>query len=72
MEHFLTKLKIDNLRHLKNIDIVLSETERQHLLLTGKNGSGKTSVIEALRDCLTASVISKNPVSDCRKPQGSS
>ena len=61
MEHFLTKLKIDNLRHLKNIDIVLSETERQHLLLTGKNGSGKTSVLEALRDCLTASVISKNP-----------
>ena len=61
MEHFLTKLQIDNLRHLKNIDIKLSKTERQHLLLTGKNGSGKTSVLEALRDCLTVSVMDKKP-----------
>lgn len=59
MEHFLTKLQIDNLRHLKNIDIKLSETNRQHLLLTGKNGSGKTSVLEAMKDCLTVSVIDK-------------
>ncbi len=62
MEHFITKLKIDNLRHLKNIDIILSDTERQHLLLTGKNGSGKTSVLDALAKCLTAAIMGKpNP-----------
>lgn len=61
MEHFITKLKIDNLRHLKNIDIILSDTERQHLLLTGKNGSGKTLVLNALAETLTVSVLGKKP-----------
>jgi predicted ATPase len=29
---------------------VLSDTKRKHLIITGKNGSGKTSVLEAMRD----------------------
>lgn len=37
------------MRHLKNIEIPLSETSPKHLILTGKNGSGKTSVLEAIR-----------------------
>lgn len=60
MEHFLTKIHIEKLRHLENIDIVLSDTERRHLLLTGKNGSGKTSLLEVLPDCLAAAVMDKN------------
>ena len=43
MEHFITEIHIDKLRHLENIEIKLSNETRQHLLLTGKNGSGKTS-----------------------------
>jgi predicted ATP-binding protein involved in virulence len=35
---------------LEEIDIQLSDTERKHLILTGKNGSGKTSVLEKLRE----------------------
>lgn len=47
---FVTKLHINRVRHLTNIDIALSNTERKHLILTGKNGSGKTSLLEAVRD----------------------
>ena len=46
---FITKLHINNVRHLKDIEIPISETERKHLILTGKNGSGKTSTLEAIR-----------------------
>ena len=47
---FITKIHIEKVRHLENVDIVLSETSRKHLILTGKNGSGKTSLINALRE----------------------
>jgi predicted ATP-binding protein involved in virulence len=53
MEHFITKIKIEKVRHLENIEICLSETERRHLLITGKNGSGKTSLLEAVRETLS-------------------
>ncbi|MCU0426826.1 MAG: AAA family ATPase [Candidatus Kapabacteria bacterium] len=49
---FITKLTIDNVRHLKNVEILLSETERKHLILTGRNGSGKTSVLRTLKSDL--------------------
>jgi predicted ATP-binding protein involved in virulence len=47
---FITKIHIDKVRHLSNIDIPLSETECKHIILTGKNGSGKTSLLEAVRN----------------------
>lgn len=46
---FISHIHINEVRHLKNIDIPLSDTKRQHLILTGKNGSGKTSVLEQLK-----------------------
>ncbi len=49
---FLTRIDIRQIRHLHDIHIPLSETERKHLIITGKNGSGKTSVLEVLRDYL--------------------
>ena len=45
---FITNLTIEKVRHLKDLSIPLSEKEITHLILTGKNGSGKTSVLEAL------------------------
>lgn len=45
---FITDLMIKKVRHLQNISIPLSKEEKKHLILTGKNGSGKTSIIEAL------------------------
>lgn len=49
MEYFITQIDIKKVRHLENLTIKLSDTERKHLILTGKNGSGKTSVLEALK-----------------------
>lgn len=45
---FITNLAIDKVRHLKDISIPLAEKQLKHLILTGRNGSGKTSVVEAL------------------------
>lgn len=45
---FMTGLTIDNVRHLRNIEIPLSGEKAKHLILTGKNGSGKTSTLEAM------------------------
>lgn len=45
---FITELQIMNVRHLKDIYIPLSNDKMKHLILTGKNGSGKTSVLEYL------------------------
>ncbi len=49
---FLTKIDIKNIRHLRNTNISLSDKKRKHIILTGKNGSGKTSVLEILKDYL--------------------
>ena len=45
---FITKIHIGKVRHIENIDIELSENQRKHLIITGKNGSGKTSLLEAM------------------------
>ena len=45
---FISSLEIKKVRHLRDITIPLSEQKAKHLILTGKNGSGKTSVTEAL------------------------
>lgn len=54
MEHYITEIKIHKLRHLSDIVISLNPEERQHLILTGKNGSGKTSLLVALQKYLRA------------------
>ncbi|MDR1665031.1 MAG: AAA family ATPase [Clostridiales bacterium] len=58
---FITKIHLERLRHLENLDIIISDTERKHLILTGKNGSGKTSLLEALLEkILTQQKIYRN------------
>jgi nucleoside-triphosphatase THEP1 len=49
---FITHLQIHHVRHLKGINIHLPGEQRTHLILTGRSGSGKTSVLEALGDHL--------------------
>ena len=55
---FMTALHICNVRHLKDIHIPLSHENRKPLILTGKNGSGKTSVLESLEKFLEYAVSS--------------
>lgn len=45
MENVFINIHIYSVRHLKNIDINISDNK---LIFTGKNGSGKTGLIEAL------------------------
>ena len=54
---FLTKLLINRVRHLHDITISLSNDKPKNLILTGKNGSGKTSVLEALANDINLLVM---------------
>lgn len=47
---FIKSITVNKVRHLKDITIPISDTERKHLILTGKNGSGKTSLLEVMKD----------------------
>ncbi len=49
---YITRLTINKVRHLHGIEVLLCESRLKHLILTGKNGSGKTSVVEALAEHL--------------------
>lgn len=60
MEKFITSIDIQKVRHLQNIKIELALTERKHLILTGRNGSGKTSVLEALKVYLSTYISNDN------------
>ena len=44
-EYFIIEIDIDKLYHMSDIKIQLDSTKRQHLLLTGKNGSGNSSLL---------------------------
>lgn len=45
---FVSNIKINKVRHLNNISIDLSKQEKKHLVITGKNGSEKTSLLDAI------------------------
>lgn len=54
MDHFITSVHIEKICHLSGIEIKVSPDNRTHLLLTGKNGSGKTTVLRAIKQYLQA------------------
>lgn len=54
MEHFITEIQIRELLHLSDIRIELNPERRTNLLLTGKNGSGKTTILRAVKQYLKA------------------
>lgn len=45
---WITALEIKNVRHLKDLNINLGSDAMRHLMLTGPNGVGKTSILEAI------------------------
>ena len=49
---YIQKIHINKIRHLQNIDIPIENDLYPHLILTGKNGSGKTSVLQAIANHL--------------------
>lgn len=63
---FVSNIKINKVRHLNNITIGLSSQERKHLVITGKNGSGKTSFLDAIAVFLNSITNSKDPMEAMR------
>jgi len=53
---FITKIEIKKVRNIENFTIPLSKTERKHLIITGKNGSGKTSLLQEINKFLDARI----------------
>lgn len=52
MENFITRIHVNKIFKLTDLDISIADNEMQHLLITGKNGCGKTSLLNALADFL--------------------
>lgn len=50
--YFIQKLNVKDVRDIKNFDILLDDNERKHLIITGKNGSGKTSLLREINSLL--------------------
>ena len=50
MNRYIKNIYIRQVRHLKDINIPLEKESYPHLMITGKNGSGKTSVLNAIAE----------------------
>ena len=48
MSRYIKNIHINKVRHLSNINIPLEKEDYPHLMITGKNGSGKTSLLNAM------------------------
>ena len=59
---FISNIKINKVRHLENIEIKLSNQEARHLIITGKNGSGKTSLLNSMATFLDSITNSDDPI----------
>lgn len=58
---FIKNIKINKIRHLKDLDIQVCEDKCKHIIFTGKNGSGKTSVLDAIAVFLDSITKGDNP-----------
>jgi len=53
MDRFIEKIYIEKVRYLEDFEIALSSESMKHLIITGKDGSGKTSLLytESILNC---------------------
>ena len=68
----MTAIHINKVRHIENVDILFNKDgniiNKKHLILTGKNGSGKTSLLKALVSHLEYVVSnSYTPLEKCKE-----
>lgn len=52
MNYFIKNIHVNELFHLKDFDIPIADEQTPHLMITGKNGSGKTVLLNAIADFL--------------------
>ena len=60
MSNYITSIHVNQIFHLKDLNIPVSTDKKQHLLLTGKNGSGKTSLMNAMMEFIEKVYVDKN------------
>ena len=60
MNYFIKNIHINKLFHLENFDIPIANEKYQHLIITGKNGSGKTVLLNAIADFINVVKNKKN------------
>lgn len=48
MNYYIKNIHVNQLYHLRNFDIPIADEKTPHLMLTGKNGSGKTVLLNAI------------------------
>ena len=53
MNHFIKNIHINKLFHLEDFDIPIADKKYPHLIITGKNGSGKTVLLNAIAEFLS-------------------
>lgn len=64
MARYITNIHVNKLFHLSNFDIPVADDNAPHLILTGKNGSGKTITLNAIADFLDKIKRYENTVQD--------
>ena len=52
MKPYIKNIHINSLYHLQDLDIAIADENSPHILLTGKNGSGKTVLLNAVANYL--------------------
>ena len=52
MNYFIKNIHINKLHHLSGFEIPIPSNKNPHLIITGKNGSGKTILLDAISDFL--------------------
>lgn len=52
MNYFIKNIKVNKLLHLQDFNIPIANEKTPHLILTGKNGTGKTILLNAIADFL--------------------
>jgi predicted ATP-binding protein involved in virulence len=52
MNNFIKNVHVNKLFHLENFDIPIADAKYPHLIITGKNGSGKTVLLNAITNFL--------------------
>jgi predicted ATP-binding protein involved in virulence len=70
-DYFIEKVIIKDVRDIKNLEIPLDKSERKHLIITGKNGCGKTSTLIEINNLLNK-LIKKIPMQNLENIQNTS